>query len=155
MEFLSEFVVFLLQCAFWYFVVGIITMPMRRKMDQKREELDEVMAKLKEIVHVVNVEKHGDYYYWFDADDDEPEDHRRSTRSERECEQRRVVLGRTSALAHLDDARDRDVQPVIALGGVEEERQAEDHRQGNRHASAPGVGGPKRSGGESHCLLVS
>ena len=44
---------------------------MRRKMDQKREELDAVMEKLKEIVHVVNVEKHGDYYYWFDADNDE------------------------------------------------------------------------------------
>lgn len=71
MEFISEFIVFLLEIAFWYFIIGIVTMPLRRKLDQKREDLENVIEKLNEIVHIVNVEKHGDCYYWFDADNDE------------------------------------------------------------------------------------
>lgn len=71
MEIISEFVLFLMQCAFWYVLIGVATMPLRRKLDQKNEELGNVLEKLNEIVHIVNVEKHGDCYYWFDADNDE------------------------------------------------------------------------------------
>ncbi len=71
MDFIFEFIGFLLQCAFWYFVIGIVTMPLRRKLDQKREDLDEVLEKINKIVHIVKVEKHGDCFYWFDQDNDE------------------------------------------------------------------------------------
>jgi hypothetical protein len=70
MEFLSEFVVFLVECAFWYFVIGLLTMPLRRKMDQKQADLDEQIEQLSKLVHRVQVEKHGESYYWFDADSD-------------------------------------------------------------------------------------
>jgi hypothetical protein len=70
MEFITEFVWFLVQCAFWYFVFSILMTPMRRKLEAKNEELQGKLDNLNEIVHIVNVEQHGDYYYWFDADND-------------------------------------------------------------------------------------
>lgn len=70
MEFLSEFISFLLHCAFWYFVFSILFMPWRKRLEEKNEELQQVLDKVKEVVHIVSVEKHGDYYYWFDADTD-------------------------------------------------------------------------------------
>lgn len=71
MEFISEFVDFLLKGVFWYFVIGLLTMPLRQKMDQKRADLEETVTKLMTIVHRVSVEKHGEVFYWFDADSNE------------------------------------------------------------------------------------
>ena len=70
MEFLSEFVVFLIECAFWYFVIGLLTIPLRKRMERRQDELDEQIEQLSKLVHRVQVEKHGESYYWFDADSD-------------------------------------------------------------------------------------
>lgn len=69
MEFIAEFAVFLLECAFWYFIINLALIPWRRRLEEKNQELTDVIDKLKEVVHIVSVEKHGDCYYWFDADD--------------------------------------------------------------------------------------
>lgn len=71
MEFISEFIGFLLQCAFWYFIIGLITMPLRRRLEVQKDDLEEKVHKLMNRVHRVSVEKHGEVFYWFDADNDE------------------------------------------------------------------------------------
>ena len=71
MEFISEFIVFLLECVFWYFLIGLITMPLRQRLEQKREDIEVTVNKIMDLVHRVSVEKHGEMFYWFDADSDE------------------------------------------------------------------------------------
>jgi hypothetical protein len=71
MEFLSEFVGFLLQCAFWYFVMSLVVGFFQRRIDEKEQTFKEQYERLNHLIHRVQVERHGDVYYWFDADDDE------------------------------------------------------------------------------------
>lgn len=70
MEFISEFIIFLLQCVFWYFVFNLALLPWKRRLEKQNDEMEAVIEKVKKAVHIVSVEKHGDCYYWFDADDD-------------------------------------------------------------------------------------
>lgn len=71
MEFLSEFISFLVQCLFWYFIASLLIGYFQRNINAKEEELSAMREKLNDIIHRVKVEKHNDMYYWFDADDDE------------------------------------------------------------------------------------
>lgn len=71
MEFLSEFIGFLVQCLFWYFIASLFIGYFQRNINAKEEELTVMREKLNHIIHRVKVEKHDDMYYWFDADDDE------------------------------------------------------------------------------------
>jgi hypothetical protein len=71
MEFLSEFVGFLLQCAFWYFLMSLVIGLFQRRLDEKEQTFKEQYERLNQLIHRVQVEKHNEVYYWFDADDDE------------------------------------------------------------------------------------
>ena len=71
MDFIAEFIGFLLQCAFWYFIISLLLSPIRNKLEAKNEELQETVNKIMDLVHRVSVEKHGEVFYWFDADSDE------------------------------------------------------------------------------------
>ena len=71
MELFFEFIVFLGRCALWYFAITLLIAQLRQIWDQKIERLQETIDKLEEMVHVVNVEQHGEYFYWFDVDNDE------------------------------------------------------------------------------------
>lgn len=68
-----EFISFLAQCLFWYFVINFVLNLIRHRVAEKSAdpEVSELLKKLNDIVHRVKVEQHGDVFYWFDADDDE------------------------------------------------------------------------------------
>ena len=57
-----------------YFIYGIllgifmymVSSFMRKYNDLKEEHLNQQLSKIEKILHVVKIEKHGDYYYWYD-----------------------------------------------------------------------------------------
>ena len=71
MEFLSEFITFLVNCLFWYFVISLVAGFLQQQLEAKEQTHTEQLKRLDHYIHRVQVEKHGDMYYWFDADDDE------------------------------------------------------------------------------------
>lgn len=71
MDFVTEFIRFLLEAVFWYFVIMLLTIPLRRRLETKKTDIEDAVTKLMKRVHSVSVEKHGDVYYWFDAESDE------------------------------------------------------------------------------------
>ena len=68
MEFFTEFANFCLQLIFWSIVIEIILRLIESRVSARKEELNEVMEKVNNIVHRVRVEQHGEIYYWFDDD---------------------------------------------------------------------------------------
>lgn len=68
---MNEFISFILQTIFYivlfHFFAKILIGAMEVKRQEKLRQLDE----LDQITHRVNVEKHGDIYYWFDIDNGE------------------------------------------------------------------------------------
>ena len=71
MEFLSEFITFLVNCLFWYFVISLVSGFLRQQLEAKEQTHTEQLKRLDHYIHRVQVEKHGDMYYWFDRDSDE------------------------------------------------------------------------------------
>ena len=71
MEILDSIITFLIQAIFWYIVFSFLLGLIIRYNKNKEENLTELKNKLDEIVHRVQVEQHGEVYYWFDADDNE------------------------------------------------------------------------------------
>ena len=69
METVFEFLAFLVQVIFWWLIFSIPMNIWMRKSQKKQEELESTISKLGALVHRVEVEQHGDTYYWFDADD--------------------------------------------------------------------------------------
>ena len=71
MESMVDILLFALQVAFWYFVIGAVV---RLLFSKKEKELavqrDELVDKLTKLIHRIKQEQHGDVYYWFDADTD-------------------------------------------------------------------------------------
>lgn len=71
METAIDFLIFLSQVAFWYFVTSVVLRLVFRKKDQELEEQrEELIDKITKIIHRIKQEKHNDMYYWFDADTD-------------------------------------------------------------------------------------
>jgi hypothetical protein len=71
METFFEFLAYLVQVIFWWLILQAIFSALLRIRENKRENIQNLVAKLDEITHRVSVEKHGDMYYWFDSDDHE------------------------------------------------------------------------------------
>lgn len=71
MELVSEFLIFCLEIAFWYFVASIILALVLNKQNKKLEERKELIDQLAQKIHVVNIEEHNNQFYWFDADSDQ------------------------------------------------------------------------------------
>jgi hypothetical protein len=74
MDTLTDFILFVAQVMFWYFV-GTLVVDFLGALyiNHQRKELDvrnRIVDRLNKIVHQVKIEKHGDMYYWFDNDDD-------------------------------------------------------------------------------------
>ena len=66
-----EFITFVGQVAFWYFVINLLLSPLKRKIvAQQESEMSDILQKFNDIVHRVHVEQHGEMFYWFDADND-------------------------------------------------------------------------------------
>ena len=66
-----EFLAFLVQVIFWWFIFQTVFSVLLRIRETKEQRFRDMIEKLDEITHRVSVEKHGDMYYWFDADDNE------------------------------------------------------------------------------------
>jgi hypothetical protein len=71
MELIQEFVEFLLQMAFWYFVFSLIGYMIGLYYKNKSELYNEAVEDVRKRVHIVKQEKHGDQYYWFDMETDQ------------------------------------------------------------------------------------
>lgn len=62
-----------------YFIYGIllgiimymVSSFMRKFNDLKEEHLNQQLSKIEKILHIVKIEKHGDYYYWYDDSTDD------------------------------------------------------------------------------------
>ena len=72
-DFLTEFFVFMIQIMFWYFVIDFVVSVMLRLYTGHRLSKDEIeqqiVTRLNEIVHEVEIDQHNDMYYWYDKDD--------------------------------------------------------------------------------------
>ena len=66
-----EFLAFLVQTVFWWFIFQTVLAVLLRMRENKEQRFKTMIEKLDEVTHRVLVEKHGDMYYWFDADDNE------------------------------------------------------------------------------------
>ena len=68
METVIEFVVFMCQLVFWYWVFSLLVAFLINRNQASQEEKTEMIVKINTLIHRVNVERHGDTYYWFDED---------------------------------------------------------------------------------------
>ena len=73
MDIIIEFLLFCLNCIFWLVVFNVFAELLLRylkkpELEAEREELKEKVASM---LHPIKQEKHGDIYYWFDADTDQ------------------------------------------------------------------------------------
>jgi hypothetical protein len=66
-----EFLAFVVQSIFWWFIIQLVFSVFLRVRENKEQRFNNMIEKLDEVTHRVLVEKHGDMYYWFDADDNE------------------------------------------------------------------------------------
>ena len=71
MELLAEFATFVVHCLFWYFIISIVVGFLQRRREDQEQTFKEQYERLNTYIHRVQVEKHGEVFYWFDADDDE------------------------------------------------------------------------------------
>ena len=65
-----EFVGFLFQILFWMIVWHFAIKAVRGFMTPNADEREELVEKIMTMLHRIKQEKHGDVYYWFDADSD-------------------------------------------------------------------------------------
>jgi ABC-type ATPase with predicted acetyltransferase domain len=72
-EFLTEFADFCLQLMFWYFVgqaiISLLTFFVTRRLEQEIKHHEEIIEKVAELIHSVEVEEHNNMIYWFDSHD--------------------------------------------------------------------------------------
>ena len=67
MDMLTMLVEFILA----YLLIKFLILFTETYLRQKADKNSQMLAKLDHITHRVKVEKHGDYFYWFDHDDEE------------------------------------------------------------------------------------
>lgn len=64
-----DFLVFLLETAFWFVVIRFLFNLFVGSKKKQQEEMEAAqIEKLSKMTHIVNVEQHGDQYYWYDRD---------------------------------------------------------------------------------------
>ena len=70
-EFLVEFADFCLQLAYFVgnAVMSFITFFVSRRLEQEIGHREELIEKVAELIHGVEVEEHNSMIYWFDSDD--------------------------------------------------------------------------------------
>jgi hypothetical protein len=71
MDLVLEFFSFCLQFIFWFWIFSLFFRLILRIEERKLETNLIVLQKLEKLIHQVTVEKYGDEYYWFDADNHE------------------------------------------------------------------------------------
>lgn len=72
METFVDIILFACQCFFWYMLFSWLARKvLGRVEDQLIAEREELVKKVNNLIHRIKQEKHGDCYYWFDADNDQ------------------------------------------------------------------------------------
>ena len=72
METVIEFFLFFAQCIFWVWAFDLLfKFIFRGRIKEIEEQHSELVSKVMDLLHQVKEEKHGDCYYWFDADTDQ------------------------------------------------------------------------------------
>lgn len=72
METVIEFIIFIAQCMFWVALADLIfKLLFKKQLEEIQEKRSELVEKVMDLLHQVKEEKHGDCYYWFDADTDQ------------------------------------------------------------------------------------
>jgi len=70
-EFIAEFVSFCLQILFWTIVVEVVLRLFIHSDRTSQIEQEQLVKRVRDIIHQVQVETHGNVHYWFDAEDGE------------------------------------------------------------------------------------
>jgi hypothetical protein len=74
-DFLIDFFTFVVQVIFWYFVINLVIDLLAgfyiKHKSEKKEIEAQIVERLNEIVHQVEIDQHNDMYYWFDSDNHE------------------------------------------------------------------------------------
>jgi len=70
-DFITEFVLFCMQIMFWTLVANILLSLLLKSKMREQEEREQLIKRVDEIVHQVEVETHNNVHYWFDSDDGE------------------------------------------------------------------------------------
>ncbi len=66
-----DFLIFLAEIAFWYFIFSMLfRFLFAKKQKELLQQHEELVDKITNLIHRIKQEKHGDVYYWFDADTD-------------------------------------------------------------------------------------
>ena len=72
-DFLIDFFTFVVQVIFWYFVINLVIDLLAgfyiKHKSEKKEIEAQIVERLNEIVHQVEIDQHNDMYYWYDKDD--------------------------------------------------------------------------------------
>jgi hypothetical protein len=64
-----DFLVFLLETAFWFVIFRFLfNLFVGNKKKQQEEMATALNEEISKITHIVNVEQHGEQYYWYDRD---------------------------------------------------------------------------------------
>lgn len=71
MELVIEFILFFIELMFWVFVIDFVVSKLFGSRKEAAEEREELIKEVAKKIHQVKQEKHGDAYYWFDADTDQ------------------------------------------------------------------------------------
>jgi type II secretory pathway component PulF len=71
MEQFTDFLSFVVEIVFWYFVISIIINFFIIRAKDKKEEFDSALGEALKRVHIISEERHGGHLYWFDHESDE------------------------------------------------------------------------------------
>lgn len=71
MELVIEFLLFFIELMFWVFVIDLVVSLFAGSRKLKTAEREELVEQVAKKIHQVKQEKHGDAFYWFDAETDQ------------------------------------------------------------------------------------
>lgn len=69
----DDFVAFCVNLLFWYIVIqialGFLAGYLGNKVEEHNDRVHGLIEEVAKLVHIVEIEKHGDIEYWYDKDD--------------------------------------------------------------------------------------
>jgi hypothetical protein len=69
MDFVIEFIEFMLMGAFWYWVIQLVSQFLLSRHNEKRVQVKEIVKEMSNLVHNIHEETHNDIKYWYDRED--------------------------------------------------------------------------------------
>lgn len=69
MDFVIEFIEFMLMGVFWYWVIQLVSQFLLNRHNEKRVQVQEIVEEMSNLVHNIHEETHDDIKYWYDRED--------------------------------------------------------------------------------------